>query len=413
MVKVKKYEFVKKELKFLGHIISRKGIRTDPEKIKKMVNMESPKNLKELRLRLGLFSFYRQYIKGFLGIIKPMYKLTQMENRKYVPFVWKEKRQKAFDKIKKKMTMAPIVTHPDFEKPFILYTDASREDIGAVLHQKDDQGKERIIVCVSRALNQHEKNYPITEKECLAIVWGIEKFWQYLGIKPFSIIMDHVALETVKTADLPRRRRARWLTKLQQYEFTIKHRGGRTIAHVDAMSRLLGESNTTDKILIKALRNEMKRRASQAKFVMVIVHDRDGVRISLRYGEVMTNMWQSLGGKTDRESSMEAALRELEEETGLVAESEDLKFLINDPNYNCDVYTLKVHPNTELDLMEPKKNGEWEKFSFEAYERMAREGRTTPTHITCIEPILHRIKPQPQSPKRKAIKQAQPKGILR
>ncbi len=126
----------------------------------------------------------------------------------------------------------------------------------------------------------------------------------------------------------------------------------------------------------------------------------------------MKNMWQSSGGKTDGEPSMEAALRELEEETGLVAESEDLKFLINNLNYNCDVYTLKVHPNIELDLMEPEKNGEWEKFSFEAYERMAREGRTTPTHTTCIEPILHRIKPKSQSPKWKATKQAQPKGIL-
>ena len=103
-------------------------------------------------------------------------------------------------------------------------------------------------------------------------------------------------------------------------------------------------------------------------------------------------MWQSPGKKTDGKLSMEAALRELEEETGLVTEPEDLKFLINDLNYNCDVYTLKVHPNTELDLMEPDKNGEWEKFSFEAYERMVREGRTTPIHTTCIESILYRIK---------------------
>src|SRR6266540_2418238 len=209
MVKVKKCEFAKKELKFLGHIISRKGIRTDPKKIEKMVNIGPPKNLKELRSRLGLFSFYRQYIKGFLGITKLMYELTQMENGKYVPFVWNEKRQKAFNDIKRRMTMAPIVAHPDFEKPFILYTDASREGIGTVLHQKDDQGKERIIAYASRALNQHEKNYPITEKECLAIVWDIEKFRQYLGIKPFSIITDYVTLEMVKTADLPRGRRAR------------------------------------------------------------------------------------------------------------------------------------------------------------------------------------------------------------
>ena len=92
MVKVKKCEFAKKELKFLKHIISREGIRTDSEKIEKIVNIGPPKNLKELRSRLGLFSFYRQYIKGFSGITKPMYELTQMENGKYVPFVWNEKR---------------------------------------------------------------------------------------------------------------------------------------------------------------------------------------------------------------------------------------------------------------------------------------------------------------------------------
>src|SRR6266496_1368509 len=120
----------------------------------------------------------------------------------------------------------------------------------------------------------------------------------------------------------------------------------------------------------------------------------------------MKNMWQSPGGKTDGEPSVEAALRELEEETGLVAELEDLKFLLNDPNYNCDIYTLKVHPNTELDLIEPDKNGEWKKFSFEAYERIAREGHTTPTHTTCIKLILYRIKPKSQPFKRKAIKQA-------
>src|SRR6266540_1797643 len=87
MIKIKKCEFAKKEFKFLGHIISREGIRTDPEKIEKMVNMGLPKNLKELRSRLGLFSFYHQYIKGFSTITKPMYELTQMENGKYVPFV--------------------------------------------------------------------------------------------------------------------------------------------------------------------------------------------------------------------------------------------------------------------------------------------------------------------------------------
>src|SRR6266542_342384 len=99
-----------------------------------------------------------------------------MKNGKYVLFVWNDKRQKVFDEIKKRMMMAPIVVYSNFEEPFILYTDISGEGIGAVLYQKDDQSKERIIACASRALNQHEKNYPIIEKKCLAIIWDIEKF---------------------------------------------------------------------------------------------------------------------------------------------------------------------------------------------------------------------------------------------
>jgi len=115
-------------------------------------------------------------------------------------------------------------------------------------------------------------------------------------------------------------------------------------------------------------------------------------------------MWQLLEGKTDRKPGIEAALRELEEETSLVAEPENLKFLLNNSNYNCDVYTLKVYLNTKLDLIEFNKNRKWEKFSFEAYERMAREGYTIPTHATCIELILYRIKPKLQTFKRKATK---------
>ncbi len=153
MVKIKKYDFVKKELKFLKHIISREGIRTDLKKIEKMVNIGLLKNLKELRSRLGLFSFYRQYIKGFSNITRPMYELTQMENGKYVLFVWNDRRQKAFDDIKRKMIIVLIIAYPNFEKPFILYTDVFKEGIGAVLYQKDDKDKEHIIVYASRALN--------------------------------------------------------------------------------------------------------------------------------------------------------------------------------------------------------------------------------------------------------------------
>src|SRR6266540_2705480 len=124
MMKPKKCKFTQKELQFLGHIISAEGIRTDPDKIAKMVTLAPSTNLKELRSRLGLFSYYRQYIKGFSNITRPMYELTREEDGKPVPFEWTSDRQKAFKAIKAKLAMAPVVTHPNFDKPFIFYTDA-------------------------------------------------------------------------------------------------------------------------------------------------------------------------------------------------------------------------------------------------------------------------------------------------
>ena len=126
-----------------------------------------------------------------------MYKLTREENGKAVPFEWTAVRQKAFENIKAKLAIVPVVAYPDFNKQFILYTDVSEGGVKAILHQKGDNRRERIIAYASKTYNEHEKKYPITEQECLAVVWGVEKFKQYLSVKPFKIITDHMALETI------------------------------------------------------------------------------------------------------------------------------------------------------------------------------------------------------------------------
>jgi len=170
MMKPKKCKFAQKELWFLEHIISADGIRTDSEKIAKMVTLSSPTNIKKLRSRLGLFSYYRQYIKGFSDITRPIYKFTREENGKLVPFEWMLARQKAFEAIKVKLAMVSVVAHFNFDKLFILYTDVSGKGVGAVLHQKGDDRREQIITCTSRTFNEYEKKYPIIEQECLAVV---------------------------------------------------------------------------------------------------------------------------------------------------------------------------------------------------------------------------------------------------
>jgi len=143
-----------------------------------------------LRGVLGLFSYYRRFIENFSKIADPLYELL----KKDITYIWTESQQEAFEFLKKKLTTAPIIQYPDFEKPFFLYTDASGTGIGAVLAQKNDK-LEHVIAYASRTLNAAEKNYGVTELECLAIVWAVKYFRHYLWGSKFTIITDHTALK--------------------------------------------------------------------------------------------------------------------------------------------------------------------------------------------------------------------------
>src|ERR1044071_7300035 len=136
------------------------------------------------------------------------------------------------------MTKAPILIHPDFQKTFILYTDASYVGFGFILAQERD-GKEYPIAYGSRRTLPAERNYSVTDLEGAALIWAVEKNKQYFNTTtPITIVTDHKALATWFTQDLPEnRRRARWILKMNQYSFTIRHRQGRSLAHVDYLSR--------------------------------------------------------------------------------------------------------------------------------------------------------------------------------
>ncbi|GBC01374.1 hypothetical protein RclHR1_41680001 [Rhizophagus clarus] len=178
------------ELQFLGHVVGKEGIKPDSEKIDKIVNYPIPANICDLRGVLGLFSYYRCFIKNFFQLADPMYKLL----KKDVVYKWTETQQRAFEILKTKLTQASIVQYPDFEKPFLLYTDASLIGIGVVLAQKDSKD-EYVVAYASRILAPAEKNYVITELECLAIIWAVKYFRHYLFGIHFTIITDHSALK--------------------------------------------------------------------------------------------------------------------------------------------------------------------------------------------------------------------------
>src|SRR3954454_18919398 len=233
-IKISKCHFCLPNIHFLGHVVGRDGIHPDPEKIDKVKNYSEPKNLTQLRAALGLFSYYRKFVKDLSKIARPLYALL----KKDVPFQWKNQQQEAFNYLKETLTKAPILSYPEFDKPFVIFTDASKIGLGAVLSQKRENGKEYVIAYASRSLNQAEKNYSVTEQECLAVIWAIKYFQHYLGMCPFELITDHSALKWLQTAKMPSGRRARWIMELQQYDFTIKHRPGKQNANADALSRI-------------------------------------------------------------------------------------------------------------------------------------------------------------------------------
>jgi len=232
-IKLKKCYFCLPIISFLGHIVGRNVIQPDPTKIEKVKSFPVPANLTQLRAALGLFSYYRKFIKDFSRIAKPMTLLL----KKDTPFEWTTKQQNAFEQLKQKLITTPILKYPDFTRPFIVYTDASGIGLGAILSQKDEHEKECVIAYASRSLNSAEQNYTVTDQECLAVVWAIKHFQHYLGLKPFQVVTDHSALKWLQTSKIPTGRRARWMMFLQQFDFEIMHRPGKSNTNADALSR--------------------------------------------------------------------------------------------------------------------------------------------------------------------------------
>jgi len=222
-----------KEIKFLGYIIGSEGMKVDQEKIEKVKNFPIPKNVSELRSFIGLASYYRRFIKDFSKIAKPLTDLFQKER----DYEWNTKQEESFEKLKEKLTTTPVLMFPDFEKEFVLYTDASGYALGAVLSQKGKDEKEHVIAYASKSLTKAEQNYSTTELECYAVIWGIEKFHHYLAGRKFKVVTDHYALKWLQTAAL-KGRRARWILRLQPYDFEVVYKEGRKHKNADTLSRI-------------------------------------------------------------------------------------------------------------------------------------------------------------------------------
>lgn len=235
-----KSHFFKREIEFLGHIISHNKITVDPEKIITIHDYPVPTTLKELRSFLGLAGYYRRFIKDYAKITKPMTLYLRGENGG----VSKNKSSKiqitldssaidAFNKVKVLLQERVELYQPDFNKPFELTTDASNYAIGAVL----SQGKNPITF-ISRTLNATEQNYATNEKEVLAIVWALQKLRNYLyGIADLTIYTDHQSLIYSISDKNPNTKLKRWKNFIMEFGAEIKYKPGKENIVADALSR--------------------------------------------------------------------------------------------------------------------------------------------------------------------------------
>ena len=223
------------ELDYLGFVVSREGLKMDPYKVKAVQEWPDLKTKRDVRKFIGFANFYRKFINGYSEIVRP---LTILLSKKRT-FTWGEAQQGAMLKLKEAFSKAPVLVRPDYEKQFIMETDASLVAMGAVLSQKQEDGTVRPIAFWSGTFNSAERNYGVGDRELLAIVKGFEVWRHHLeGAKhPVQVISDHANLATFMEKKKVNRRQARWATELGNFRFTITHKPGKSNGRADALSR--------------------------------------------------------------------------------------------------------------------------------------------------------------------------------
>ena len=227
-----KSEFVCSEVQYLGYLVNQHGLKTDQDKVQPIIDYPAPTNIRQLRRFLGMIGWYSRFIKGLAEYRVPLTKLL----KKDVRWHWQEEQETAFLQLKLALTQAPVLARPDFSKPFTLQTDASDYAVAGVLTQ-EVEGEEHPIYYVSRTLTKPERNYTVTEKECLAVLWAVDRLQGYLRGEKFRVITDHHSLLWLNNLKDPSGRLARWNTTLQAYDIEFVHRKGAHNKVPDALSR--------------------------------------------------------------------------------------------------------------------------------------------------------------------------------
>ena len=216
-------------------LIGNGQVRPEETKLHAVREFPTPTTKKRVRAFLGLTGYYRKFIKDYAEIAAPLTDLRKKNAPHQVKVT--EEGERALRTLKDRLCSEPVLRSPDFEKEFILQTDASEVGIGAVLSQRNDIGEEHPVAFYSRKLLPQEKRYSTIEKECLAIKAATHTFRVYLLGRKFTIQTDHRALEWFDRLKYNNARLTLWSLALQPYHFSVRYRAGSANNNADGLSR--------------------------------------------------------------------------------------------------------------------------------------------------------------------------------
>lgn len=225
-----KLKLRRQEVPYIGHLLTAEGLRADPEKVRAVMEMPAPTNVKGVQRLVGLVNYLSKFYEHLSDDCEILRQLTHKENL----WEWTDVQENAFNRIKDKMTQVPVLKYYSPEEELTLQCDASETGLGAALTQG---GKP--VAYASRALSMTERGYAQIEKECLAIVFGMEKFHQYTYGRPVRVQSDHKPLENIIKKPLIQapKRLQRMLLRLQKYDLNITYVPGRDMLLADTLSR--------------------------------------------------------------------------------------------------------------------------------------------------------------------------------
>lgn len=232
-LRIDKCKFLFNEIDYLGYTVTFEGIKPTDKGVKAVSEFPVPQSIRSVKSFLGLCSYFRKFIEGFAEIARPLHNLL----KKDAIFKFTEDELSAFEKLKSKLVAAPILAIYDPHDSTELHCDASSFGFGAVLAQRKSNHKLHSVFYFSKRTTPAESKYHSFELETLAIIYALKQFRIYLLGIPFKILTDCNALKlTLQKKDI-NPRIARWVLELQSFDYTVEHRSGERMKHVDALSR--------------------------------------------------------------------------------------------------------------------------------------------------------------------------------